>query len=270
MNTIFRRYPFEPLKPPGENRKRRTADWRFLPMICLMMWGCASPQSPSSLVQPPRRVLFVGNSFTYYNGGLENQVKQLAYSAQPNRKFEVDRATQGGATLKILAGKPAVHERIRGGGFDVVILQEDIPELKEHSVEPFFEHARGFVEEIRGAGGRPVFFMAWSYARLNWVTQQEIAEAHRQIGRSLGVPVAPVGLAFQRALARRPELAMLGRDREHESIHGTYLAANVIYATLFHTSPLGIKYRPAGVSAEEAVFLQRIAWQTVRAWATSR
>ena len=238
----------------------------------LLLASCRSvPQAPlSSAMKTPHRILFVGNSFTYYNGGLETHVKQLASSARPEETFSADRATQGGATLKILNEKPSVHEKIRADGYDVVILQEDIPELKEHSVLPFFENARKFNEEIRGAGGRTVLFMAWPYQRLNWVTQAEIAQAHREIGREMGAQVAPVGLAFQRSLNVRPELAMLGRDKEHETIHGTYLAANVIYATLFGASPVGLEYRPAGVSAKDAVFLQRIAWETVRAWAKER
>jgi hypothetical protein len=60
---------------------------------------------------------------------------------------------------------------------------------------------------------------------------------------------------------------MLGKDREHETLHGTYLAACVHYATLFGVSPEGLSYRPVGVSADEGAFLQSIAWQTVRAWA---
>jgi hypothetical protein len=155
---------------------------------------------------------------------------------------------------------------MRAGGYDLVILQEDIPELTEHSVAPFFEQARLFDQEIRELGSKTVLFMAWPYERLKWVTLEQIAQAHRAIGQELGVPVAPVGIAFQRAMKERPELAMLGRDKEHESIHGTYLAANVIYATIFGQSPKGLPYRPAGVSADEAAFLQGVAWATVQGW----
>ena len=111
-----------------------------------------------------------------------------------------------------------------------------------------------------------MFFMAWPYERLNWVTLEQIAQAHRAIGKELGVPVAPVGIAFQRAMKERPELAMLGRDKEHESIHGTYLAANVIYATIFGQNPKALTYYPTGVTAEEAAFLQGIAWAAVQEW----
>ena len=212
-------------------------------MIALIVGSCATTRPPLS-VKSPNRVLIVGNSFTYYNGGLEKHVKQLVLAANGDSSSQANRATKGGATLKILDNLPWVHETIRTGRYDVVIIQEDIPELKEHSVQPFFEHARKFNQEIKNAGGRTVFFMAWPYERLNWITQEQIAQAHREIGKELSAPVAAVGLAFQRSLATRPELAMLGRDKEHETIHGTYLAACVIFATLFDQSPVGLEYHP--------------------------
>ena len=213
------------------------------------------------------RLLFVGNSLTYYNGGLENHVRLLAASANPPRILVADRATQGGATLRILHGLPAVHERIQQGHYDQVILQEDIPELTEHSITPFQEYVRRFDSEVRATGARSVLFMAWPYERLSWISLEQIADAHRSLGAELNIPVAPVGWAFRRSLEARPQLAMLGKDQEHETLHGTYLAACVHYATLFGVSPEGLPYRPDGVSADEASFLQSIAWQTVRAWA---
>jgi hypothetical protein len=247
----------------------------LLALLAVLLFGACRPlQVPRPPATPsgqaPRKLLFVGDSFTYCNGGVENHVKQLAAAARPARTIAAESATQGGATLKVLHAKQAIRDQIRDGGYDVVILQEDIPELAEHRVTPFLQEARQFDREIREAGSRTVLFMAWPYERLNWVTLAEIAQAHLDLGHELGVPVAPVGVAFQRALAERPALAMLGPDKEHETIHGTYLAASVIYATLFGESPAGFKYHPTGVSAEEAAFLQRIAWETVQTWRVRR
>jgi hypothetical protein len=130
--------------------------------------------------------------------------------------------------LKVLHELKWLHDQMQAGGYDLVILQEDIPELTEHSVAPFFEQGRLFDQEIRQLGSKTVLFMAWHYERLNWVTLEQIAKAHRAIGKELGEPVTPVDVAFQREVKERPELAMLGRYKEHESINGTYLAANVI------------------------------------------
>jgi hypothetical protein len=234
----------------------------------LLLLGCHSPK-PVVTGKEPLKILFIGDSFTFCNDGVYNQVKQLAATARIPRAIIVDSETQGGATLKILSGKTTVHDKIRLG-FDIVVMQDDIPEFTEHTLTPFYEHATAFDREIRATGAKPVLFMAWAYERLNWVKLDQIVRAHRDLGGTLHIPVAPVGLAFERSLARRPAMAMLGPDKEHESIHGTYLAANVIYATLLGTSPEGCAYHPSAITSEEAVYLQRLAWETVCDWQKGR
>jgi hypothetical protein len=226
--------------------------------------GCA--HYAASTATPQLRILFVGNSFTEANNGLENHVRRLAASAQPPKPLLTDSHIRGGATLKIHYARREALEVIRGGGYDVVVLQDDIPELRERSVEPFLEHARLFDRAIAESGATTLFFMAWPYERLNWIGLDAIAAAHRQIGGELGAPIAPVAIAFDRASSQRPAMNMLGRDKEHESIYGTYLAACVIYATVFGESPVGLTYAPWRVSVEEAEFLQRIAWETAQEW----
>ncbi len=230
----------------------------------LLLTACKTQQT--TMAPAPCKILFIGDSFTAANGGIATHVRQLAASAQPPRAITADIDTKGGATLKILRGKQSVHDKIRSGSYDLVVLQDDLPEYTEHVVAPFFENARLFDQEIRAAGSRTALFMAWPYERLNWIGLPEIVQAHRELSSELKIPVAPVGSAFARSLAERPSLPMLGADKEHETIHGTYLAACVIYATIYGESPVGFTYRPAGVSAEEARFLQRIAWETVKAW----
>jgi len=214
----------------------------------------------------PSKLLFIGNSLTYRNGGIEKHIVALAASAPIPKNILENRATKGGATLKILNDQQWVHDSINNGGYDITILQEDIPELTEHSVEPFYEFASKFNTEIKKAGSNSLLYMAWPYERLNWIDLHQITAAHQFISKKLQIPVAPVGIAFENALKANPSIAMLGPDKEHASIHGTYLAICVIYATIFQESPLGYTYFPIGVSKEEATFLQEIAWKTVKNW----
>jgi len=61
-------------------------------------------------------------------------------------------------------------------------------------------------------------------------------------------------------------LEILDQDLEHESLNGIYMAACVIYATIYHESPEGATYAPSGMSADVAAFLQRVAWESVSKW----
>ena len=107
--------------------------------------------------------------------------------------------------------------------------------------------------------------MTWPYERLDWVSLDQIVGAHRRAEAELGAKVAPVGVAMANALTERPDLAMLGPDAEHESAAGIYLAAAVIYATVFDRTPEGLPYHHM-LSEDDAAFLQRVAWDTVKAW----
>lgn len=216
----------------------------------------------SSLAQP-RKVLFIGNSLTYRQDGIYNHLEKLAASAAPSYILQTEKCVKGGATLKTHWERPEPREAIIKGDCEVVVLQEDLPEI---NVSYFQEYARRFVNEIRKAKSRPILLMAWYYPRLGWISTKEIARAHRDIAKELDVEVAPVGLAWQRSIKKRPGLDLYVADREHPSIYGTYLATCVVYATLFGKSPVGLGYTPSGMSRDDAAFLQRMAWETCRKW----
>ena len=63
---------------------------------------------------------------------------------------------------------------------------------------------------------------------------------------------------------------MYGPDREHPSVHGTYLATCVVYATIYGKDPTGFTYIPPGITPEDAAFLQKTAWQTVQDFRSGR
>jgi len=232
----------------------------------------ATGQVQSDEEQEPGSLLFVGNSFTFFNGGVEKQVAALAAAESPARELVVTPSTVPGATLKrqYQLSEPesssGALDDIRAADHDVVVLQGDIPENYEHDVALFLEYARLFDQEVKEAGAETVFFMTWPYARLDWIDLDGIVDAHRLIEAETGAKVAPVGVAMDKALAERPELAMLGSDAEHESPAGTYLAAATIYATLFARSPEGLDFVADNVAPDDAAFIQRVAWETVQEW----
>ncbi len=210
-------------------------------------------------------VLFVGNSLTFWNGGVDRHVRGLGGSLGSPLIVETDVFVEPGATLAVLWDQGA-SEAIAQGDHDVVVVQEDLP---EGSVEQFDEHARLLIEQIRRADAEPVLFMAWAYDRLDWITTEEIADAHRVVSAELGVKVAPVGLAWQAAVAERPELAMYDTDAEHPSMHGTYLAAATILATIYGQDLRDATYLPDGVTEDEGAFLRLIAWETVNEYSAN-
>ena len=95
--------------------------------------------------------------------------------------------------------------------------------------------------------------------------------AYFDIARELHALVAPVGIAWKKALAANPNLILHQSDKSHPNPTGSYLAACVFYGTLFDKSPVGLPGELkkgalvlVRVAPDEAKRLQEVAWQTVR------
>ncbi|MDB4704053.1 hypothetical protein OAF26_02910 [Akkermansiaceae bacterium] len=212
-----------------------------------------------------KKILFVGNSFTYWNKGLWYHMEQLVQCRPQKLNFKAEHVVRGGASLKVMWGKTKASSMISQGHYDVVVLQEDLPET---DVKSFYKFARKFNSSVRKSEARPVFFMAWPYKRLGWIGLKEIAKAHRAIGAELGAQIAPVGIAWEKAMKERPEVDMYAEDKEHPSIQGTYLALCVLYSTIYGESSTMLEYLPkkhGNMTAREAAWLRRVAWATVQA-----
>jgi hypothetical protein len=215
----------------------------------------------------PHKILFIGDSFTFWQEGIYTHLERLVATANPPLMITTGKSVAGGAFLHRLWDQKEPLKAIETGSYDVVVFQEDIPET---TVADFREYAPKFVDEIRKNHARPVLFMAWAYPRLGWISMAEIAQAHRDLATELKVDVAPVGLTWELASKQRPGMNFYGPDREHPSIYGTYLATCVVYAAIYGRDPSGLAYFPSGVTAEQAAFLQRIAWQTVQDYRAGR
>jgi hypothetical protein len=60
-------------------------------------FAVALTQVPSGRpAQPPQRVLFIGNSLTYFQDGIYSHLEKMAAAASPSRTIHADKAVFGG------------------------------------------------------------------------------------------------------------------------------------------------------------------------------
>ncbi len=198
------------------------------------------------------RVLFVGNSFTYFNN-LPEVLAGIARSRPRGPAIEPTMFATGGMTLQWhwAAGKAAAL--IDAERWDHVVLQEQSAlgagtETGDGRLSPpglFHQSVRSFVPRIRAVGAAPVLLMTWA-RRARPTDQALLADAYDTIGRELGVTVSPAGLAWQEARRQWPDLELHVADGSHPNPVGTYLAACVLYVTLTGHDPRGAAPRIDG------------------------
>jgi Domain of unknown function (DUF4886) len=211
------------------------------------------------------RVLFVGNSYTYVND-LPTMFSELSRSG--GRKVEVSIVAEGGFSLADHVNSTNFAEALTSSQWDYVVLQEQsqIPSIEASRTQSMYPAARGLVQQIRATSAEPIFFETWAHrggfpenGLSNYEAMQyEINQGYMRIASELDVRIAPVGLAWFRALQGNPNMQLWQEDGSHPSEQGTYLAACVFYVTLFNESPVGLSYR-GNLSEEVALQLQEAA-----------
>ena len=246
-------------------------------LVSLLFLGTAPLQADPVLSlenKSPKRVLFVGNSYFYYNDSLHNHVKRIVEELRPDlaESLQYKSATIGGAALShhavdslLTPGKLGFDEP-----FELVIFQGGSAEvLTDRRRSVFLDTARSHANKAKATGAEVAFYMTHAYVpphkRAEPGMIKTIASSYMTAGEQNKALVIPVGYAFELSYAMKPDLALHKHfDGSHPSLYGTYLAACVVYLSIYGGTLDGLEYTYFGeVPADIALHLQTVAMATV-------
>lgn len=224
-----------------------------------------------SALQPSaqERVLFVGNSLTYYN-----DMPQLFAGIANDKGYrvEVDSYTVGGTGLAEMLASGEVLRLIESERWDKLVLQPGTGESSGgsihtdssawvvrrlvdalHAVNPYakvclYEISNG-VTPGDGSGDYDYYLY----------TQQRILDTVTKIARLAEVPLAPAGECFREHYATRHDLMLHSVFNDiHPNLAGSYLVACAIFETLYEVPVVPCGYY-GNLDQEQAEYLQQIA-----------
>jgi len=201
-------------------------------------------------------ILFIGNSYTFYNKMPQEIFLPMAQKA--GISLSVDTITRGGHKLYEFCdpeddyGKlvpPALSEH---GKYDFVILQEQSVLPASENVPRFYSAVRTLCEKVRSAGAVPILYATWgrksgskTLTERQWTSEgmtYRLAAAYQAIGEELDLSVAHAGLAFFHVANRHPEMELYREDKSHPSYEGSFLAAATLFATVFRKDPTQVPF----------------------------
>ena len=205
------------------------------------------------LGQDSAKVLFIGNSYTYFNnlpGMLTDLSTSLGDYVQPTSQVA------GGATFQVHATNPATYTAINSADWDFVVLQAQSqePSFPDSQVNsetlPFAEQ---MADSIRNNSicSNILMFMPWG--RENGDPQwgpistfdgmnSRLRNAYIRMADSIDASISPVGVAWKYVRDNYPSIQLYSPDGSHPSLEGSYLAACTFYASLFRKSPVGASF----------------------------
>ncbi|MBQ3530238.1 MAG: SGNH/GDSL hydrolase family protein [Oscillospiraceae bacterium] len=226
--------------------------------------------------KPTYFILFIGNSYTYYNDMptaiFEKIAEKMGY------QVDVTAITKGAHKLSQFADPndeygAKVEKALTGAKkYDYVVVQEQSVLPAAENAPAFYDAVRNFAARIRSTGAKPVLYATWgrktgssTLTSKGWTNESmtwKLAAAYQAIGDELEIPVAHVGLVFYDVYTNQTGLELYDDDKSHPSTTGSYLAAVTLFAKIFAADPTEVTYT-GGLSADNARILCEAARKAV-------
>lgn len=188
-----------------------------------------------SAQQDSLKVLFVGNSYTYYEN--LTQVVSLI-SEKTNTKLITKKSTIGGAkwsehwnAQRGLKSK----EMIENGDYDIVVLQEySLGAINDP--DSLRIYGKLFCDLVKKHKAKPYLYLTWAREKVPQY-QEVINKLYTEVGDANQAVVVPVGQAWALARELRSDIQLFTPDGSHPSPMGTFLTACVFVAALTNELP---------------------------------
>ena len=194
---------------------------------------------PDPPTGPGMHVLFIGNSLTYVND-LPRILEAMADSAGVPF-LETRMVAKPDFSLEDHWADGDALAAIRKGGWDVVVLQQG-PSSVEANRQLLIDYTKRFASAIAQAGARPALYSVWpTNDRLT--DFERASESYRLAAEAVSGAFFPVADAWRAVWRRDPNVALYAFDGLHPSEAGSYLAALVMFETLYDRSPASMPDR---------------------------
>jgi hypothetical protein len=213
--------------------------------LCLVGCGGSSDDDRGGATSGPPpssaniTLLFMGNSHTSSNN-LTGMVADMVRAGKPGQSVASVEA-QGWMFLEERLNHQPSIDLLKSRNWSFVILQ-----AQKYSTSGQFtystEEAKELIRMSRTQHAVPVMFPEWPQRGV--VETQRIYDLHVSIAQATPACVAPIGQAWDLALARDPSLTLHDADGNHSAPAGAFLAALVLYATITGQSPLNLPQFP--------------------------
>ena len=227
-------------------------------------------------------IMYVGNSFFYYNNSLHNHVSSIIKNHTSNKTLRQRSITINGSSLSwhpleaylsnknigsftIDTADDNKYMQVKDTSIDAIIFMDcSLCPIHPKTKKEFHKNVAKYAKTIRSRGMEPILFMSWPYKnKPSMIT--ELRKEFFKAANTNNILLIPVGEAFYAFEKQYPEINLYNDDFRHPSNEGTYLAASVIFATLFSVDVRGIKGMQ-GIDADVTFKIQEVADLTVKSF----
>lgn len=201
------------------------------------------------------RILMVGNSHTYYNqmpamlkticraDGIHAYIESYTISGHSLYQWAYPNNLSGGDKMQ----SKKLFRALQTKNWDYIVLQGNTREMFSGSAQTG-RAVKKLLSLMKSKRAQIIFYQTWAmqkghsaYAHGTSVSeyQQRIIANYNNLANKFHGAVASAGVAFRRGESLLPQVSLYVSDKKHASREGSYLAACVLYSTMFRTKAKG-------------------------------
>jgi len=237
-----------------------------------------TPLLTSPQVENPKSVVFIGNSFFYYNNGVHkptlgmvkaspalgkgHRFRNITINSSSLEWHDIESYVTNEKIGSFSITSENLYKKYEPEKYDLAIMM-DCSQCPIHPdrKDLFNFYVDSHSQTLRNFGVEPSLLMTWAYKdkpeMINGLSSAYIAAGNRN-----NIMVFPVGLAFQLSQLENPSIELYTPDKRHPSKAGTYLMAAVIYSSIYNVSPINNSY-DYDLGSEVQLKLQETAWKSL-------
>jgi hypothetical protein len=196
-------------------------------VISVMLGRASSGQQDVST----KRILFIGNSLTYYND-VPKMVGAIYSAVDGLYDLEVDLLAEGGISIEQHLSKGALKPKLTSTVYDFVVIQDfggwplcdtSFPACSSNTAP-----LSTAIDMVRKSGAKPIWFLTYQSKPIK---QRELSFESHQIASQLDVDIADIGAAML-DFSTANEMTNILLPNYHPNTLGSWIAAATIVRTL--------------------------------------
>lgn len=196
-------------------------------LCCLLTLCFALPGRAAGMGDSTRKILFIGNSLTYYND-LPQQVVRIG--KEKGIKIKADMVAYPDYALEDHWNDGKIQQFIEDSSYDFVVVQQG-PSSQQDGRAILLDYGARIKAICEKKKTQLAFFMVWP-ALININTFDGVIKNYREAATVTGALLCAVGEAWKKRTDAK-DLSWYGPDFFHPSPKGTEQAAMIICQTLF-------------------------------------
>lgn len=198
-------------------------------LIGLIISSCNAEKTLSK-EESKENILFIGNSYTYRNGGVDYHLRRLVKGVNDIDSTFITRAAQGKYHLYTHWEDKKTLAKLLTRKWDKVVLQEYSSGPTRETNE-FFKFGKRWKERIKKLNPKTkiLLYATWGYKQTTKMVDS-LDTQYTKLEKEIGASKVPVGLMWK---SLKDKVNLYDADNAHPNRKGTFITACLFYEYLF-------------------------------------